>query len=199
MRRVTRQAVHGRLSRLKAETLSSVGDARAKWHRRGPRPAVDYVDWLERRMGRTVAGFPDVWRTRTDLRPQEPAKIAVVVHVFYPELLAELLDQLDSIPVRYDLIVTNASRQAITVSKVDAPGAAHVVVLDVDNHGRDIWPLVQVVNAGLLDPYEIVLKVHTKRSEWRAEHPDLAGSGEQWRTRPVRQPARHCATTSSRS
>ena len=53
---------------------------------------------------------------------------------------------------------------------------------DVANHGRDIWPMVQVVNAGVLDPYELVLKVHTKRSEWRAAHQELAGSGEQWRS-----------------
>jgi lipopolysaccharide biosynthesis protein len=182
MRRITVAAIRRRLSRYKAAALTSVGDLRTRWHRWGPRPAVDYRDWLDRRMGRAVGGYPDVWRTRGDLRPVNPAKVAVVVHVFYPDLLAELLDQLDSVPVAYDLIVTNASNESISVGKSDAPGARHIVVLDVDNHGRDIWPLAQVVNAGLLDPYELVLKVHTKRSGWRADHPDLAGSGEQWRT-----------------
>jgi lipopolysaccharide biosynthesis protein len=181
MRRVTPAAVRRRLSKVKAEALNDIGDIRVRWQRRGPRSAVDYRDFLERRMGRAVGGFPDIWRTRKDLRSAGPAKVAVLIHVFYPELLPELLDQLESVPVGYDLIITNASRQPISVSRIDAPGALHVVVLDVENHGRDIWPMVQVVNAGLLDPYEIVLKVHTKRSEWRAEHPDLAGSGEQWR------------------
>ena len=46
----------------------------------------------------------------------------------------------------------------------------NVRVLDVENRGRDILPLVGLVNAGYLDPYHVVLKVHTKRSEWRADH-----------------------------
>jgi lipopolysaccharide biosynthesis protein len=41
--------------------------------------------------------------------------------------------------------------------------------------------MVQVVNAGVLDPYELVLKLHTKRSEWRQENDDLSGSGADWR------------------
>jgi lipopolysaccharide biosynthesis protein len=56
------------------------------------------------------------------------------------------------------------------------------VVLDIDNHGRDIYPLAAVVNAGLLDAYDLILKVHTKRSPWREQHDELAGSGQQWRS-----------------
>ncbi len=41
-------------------------------------------------------------------------------------------------------------------------------MLEVENRGRDILPLVSLVNAGYLDPYHVILKVHTKRSQWRA-------------------------------
>ena len=46
-----------------------------------------------------------------------------------------------------------------------------------------LWPLVQLANAGLLDPYDLVLKVHTKRSAWRDEHRGLPGTGRSWRER----------------
>ena len=69
----------------------------------------------------------------------------------------EILDTLSNLPVPFDLIVTNASGTHVDIR---CPAARRVRVLDVENRGRDIWPLLQVVNAGLLDPYEIVLKVH---------------------------------------
>ena len=101
--------------------------------------------------------------------------------MFYPELLTELLDQLGQVPVGFDLFITNSGTEPVAVTRGDVPGARHVVVLDVENHGRDIWPLVELVNCGVLDPYELILKIHTKRSPWRAEHAELAGSGEDWR------------------
>ncbi len=182
MRRITRSALRGRASRYKAAARYQLDEFNDRRQRRGPHVAVDYRDWLDRRGGRRAAHFPDSWRIQEGLFPEQPSVVAVLVHVFYPELLAEILDELGALPVAYDLIITNASRQKLTVSRLDAPGSRNVQVLDVENHGRDIWPLVQVVNAGLLDPYELVLKVHTKRSEWREAHPDLDGTGEQWRT-----------------
>lgn len=180
MRRITRAGVERRLSRGRSVVVSQVRAAQKQWRRRGPRLAVDFEDWLDRRSGRRTAEFPDIWRT-AELRIAEPSTVGVLVHVFYPELLAELIAELDHIPVRFDLIVTNATGEHLQLDRVDVPRARHVLVLEVANHGRDIWPMVQVVNAGLLDPYEIVLKVHTKRSEWRGEHADLPGTGEAWR------------------
>jgi lipopolysaccharide biosynthesis protein len=107
----------------------------------------------------------------------------VVLHVYYPELLDEIVGQLTAIPVTFDLIVTNSSGQAIAIDCGKLPRLSNVVVLDVENHGRDILPLVQLINAGLLDPYQVVLKIHTKRSEWLVGHGELVGTGEEWRGR----------------
>ncbi|MEP6527335.1 MAG: glycoside hydrolase family 99-like domain-containing protein [Nocardioidaceae bacterium] len=181
MRRITKAGIQRRLSRGRSVVVSQVRAAHKKWERRGPRLPVDFENWLERRSGRKTAEFPDTWRARDDLYVEDPSTVGVLLHVFYPELLPELLMQLDTIPVRFDLIVTDATGEHVRLDRADVPRARHIVVLEVDNHGRDIWPMVQVVNAGLLDPYEIVLKLHTKRSEWRAEHADLPGTGEAWR------------------
>jgi lipopolysaccharide biosynthesis protein len=138
----------------------------------GPASLGPWLDRLpdHRRLALSEDWLPYAYRV-------DAPRVAVVVHVFFPDLLAQILDALASIPAPFDLIVTNASGTRLDVR---CPPARRVRVLEVENHGRDIWPLLQVVNAGLLDPYEIVLKVHTKRSEWRQGH-QLAGSGGDWR------------------
>jgi len=100
-------------------------------------------------------------------------------------MLDEIIEGLAAIPVTFDLIVTNASGSAIAIEH-RLPRMANVTVLDIENHGRDILPLVSVVNAGLLDPYQLVLKVHTKRSAWRDAH-ELEGTGAEWRKRLLGQ------------
>lgn len=108
---------------------------------------------------------------------QPGARIAVVIHSHFPEVLPELLDALDAIPEPFDLLVTT------TAPHVDAraAGASSIRVVRVENRGRDIFPLIRLVNAGLLDGYELVCKVHTKRSAWRASGGRFAGGGSQWR------------------
>ncbi len=141
---------------------------------------ADFAAWLERGRG---ARFPDSWRMHPDLPLRTPARVGVIMHVHYTELLDEIVEQLEAIPVPFDLIVTNSSGRPIHVDQDRLAAASNVVVLDVENHGRDILPLVSLVNAGLLRPYQLILKVHTKRSPWRAEHGDLPGTGDAWRQR----------------
>lgn len=108
-------------------------------------------------------------------------RLAVVVHSHFPEVLTELLTALDAIPEPFDLLVTTTARD-LPEGAVDAPGAASVRVFHVENRGRDILPLLRLVNAGLLDRYELVCKVHTKKSTWRAAGGRFAGDGGEWRT-----------------
>jgi lipopolysaccharide biosynthesis protein len=132
-------------------------------------------------MGGREGGFPDAWRSQLGPQAGTSAGIAVLVHVFYVELVDEIVDQLSTIKIPLVLIFTNARPYGIQIDRERLPLLAGVRVLTVDNHGRDIWPLLQVVNAGILDPYQLVLKVHTKRSDWRATHDQLGGSGRAWR------------------
>ncbi|MFF9563403.1 glycoside hydrolase family 99-like domain-containing protein [Leifsonia sp. NPDC014704] len=145
-----------------------------------PHPA-DHAAWVDRRTGKLRPTLPDAWASRYEY-PAAPARIGVLMHVFYTDLVPELCEQLRNIPVPFDLIVTNASGEELDLRLDDVPLAGHVAVLPVANHGRDILPMVEVVNAGLLDPYELVLKVHTKKSTWREEHAELSGTGDDWRS-----------------
>ncbi|WP_143143708.1 glycoside hydrolase family 99-like domain-containing protein [Agrococcus sp. Marseille-P2731] len=165
--RAARAVVHGR----RRPTPLAAGDADAP---------SSFERWSARMDGSRFVGFPVDWRF-SRVPVTEPAAVAAVVHCHFPELLDELLAGLSVIDEPFDLYVTNSSGTPISAQQLRAAGARHVEVLTVENHGRDIWPMLQLVNAGILDPYPIVLKVHTKQSAWRAAHQELEGDGASWR------------------
>lgn len=169
---VFRDKVRWRLRRTLAERRGPA-DRRA-----GPPAAFD--TWVSRGPSARWSGFPTDWSAIADLRVADPSRVAVAMHVYFPELVDELVQRLAALPVEFDLFVTNASGTPVTIDPARLPLMRHCRVLPLANHGRDIYPLVALVNADLLAAYPLVLKVHTKRSPWRAEH-TLAGSGRQWR------------------
>jgi lipopolysaccharide biosynthesis protein len=141
---------------------------------------ASFEAWVERSGAGRQPLFPAAWRAGDGVEVVNPSRVAVLFHVHFPELVDEILDQLALIPVPVDLIVTNSSGDDL---RVEPRGSIrNVRVLPVDNHGRDIWPSVAVVNSGLLDPYLVVLKVHTKKSVWRESHAELGGTGQAWRS-----------------
>ncbi|WP_187976726.1 glycoside hydrolase family 99-like domain-containing protein [Mycetocola sp. JXN-3] len=142
--------------------------------------AANFDQWLGRRSDKLFHDGRPQWQPTPRVEGETP-RIAVVIHAHFPELLEPLIAELDALPVPFDLVITNSSGTEISLPEVPVRNLRAHRILTVDNHGRDIFPLVQVVNAGLLDGYDLVLKLHTKKSEWRQDHDALAGSGAEWR------------------
>ena len=145
------------------------------------RSHADFDVGAARRPGGTL-GYPEAWASRADLPIGTKAAVAALVHVYFPDLLDEIVGNLASIPVPFDVIVTNASGVDLRIDEARMPQIGRAIVLGVENRGRDLWPLVQVVSAGLLDGYSLIVKVHTKRSAWRDVHGQLTGTGGSWRS-----------------
>lgn len=146
-----------------------------------PRSEVDFAAWVARGSGRRSAAFPNVWRTLTPLPLTDPARVAVVVHAYYYDVLEEIITGLGAINVPFDLFVTYVGTRKPIIDVAGLSNLRTMVLLPCENQGRDILPLIQLVNSGILDPYLLICKVHTKRSVWRAEHDTLAGTGDTWR------------------
>ncbi|WP_424960839.1 glycoside hydrolase family 99-like domain-containing protein [Leucobacter ruminantium] len=139
-----------------------------------------YERWVERRSDKLRHDGRPEWQ-RVGAEGTVP-RVGVLVHVYYQELVGEILERIAELPVPFDLIVTNASGLPLSLEPTEAGGHLRGLrVLDVPNRGRDILPMISVVNAGLLEPYDLVFKVHTKKSEWRESHESLGGTGEEWR------------------
>ncbi|PHP52406.1 glycoside hydrolase family 99-like domain-containing protein [Actinomyces ruminis] len=183
MTKVTKTGLVRRASYFAARGRNALANLVASGSVRGyqSKHCADFNEYVSRLGGRQNSGFPDHWRVDDSLVNEDPARVAVVIHCFYPELMEELFEHLRVIPVDFDLFITNASQHELTVPREQLPRLGHVSIVEVANHGRDIFPTVQLINAGFLDPYDIVLKVHTKRSPWREDHADLAGDGAGWK------------------
>lgn len=92
-------------------------------------------------------------------------KLAIAVHVFYPELWPEIAQRLKVIRHSFVLDITTPPTQAAhveTVVKQDFPAARiHVT----PNHGMDIMPFLSLVPHWQKEGILAVCKLHTKRGD----------------------------------
>ena len=105
--------------------------------------------------------------------------MAVHLHLFYEDMLPEMVEYLDNIPVAFDLYVSVSTECDLShVRGILSEGVsnARVIIIEkVPNRGRDIAPLIVQFGARLAK-YDIVGHFHTKRSPhnsrlegWRSE------------------------------
>jgi hypothetical protein len=110
------------------------------------------------------------------------SKILVLVHAFYLDLVPEIINYLENIPENFDLIITNSTDTRLDLKNEDLPELCQKYIeLRSINQGRDIAPLVGLVSSNVLEDYELVLKIHTKKSEWRNQHDVFEDTGAEWR------------------
>ncbi len=111
----------------------------------------------------------------TRLREGTPrGRIAVVAHIFYTDLWPEITAAIGNLTEPFDLFVTLVAGAAEDLAPTVRQAWPFAHILVVDNHGRDIVPFLEILRTGVLFRYELVCKLHTKRSLW---HED----GDAWR------------------
>ncbi|MBO1770696.1 rhamnan synthesis F family protein [Agrococcus sp. TF02-05] len=95
-------------------------------------------------------------------------RVGVLAHVFYVELLDELLDRADTIPGGYRLIATTtdeAKRSSILARLAERGRTGDDVRVLESNRGRDISAFLLGCRDVLLgDEFDVVVKLHSKRS-----------------------------------
>ena len=89
--------------------------------------------------------------------------IAIIAHVYYPELLREILACRAILPWTVPLHITTTPERVDAVRRALA-GQEGIVVHIAQNRGRDIASFLAVLSSGALDSYDAVLKLHTKSS-----------------------------------
>jgi hypothetical protein len=109
-----------------------------------------------------------------DARPPTDARLAVVLHLYYPELWPEIYIALQGLSEAWDLFITAPAFATSPCIREIAATVPRVRFLPALNHGRDVLPWLRLLDTGELDGYEWVCKLHTKRS------PHLSDGGR-WR------------------
>lgn len=98
----------------------------------------------------------------------------VVIHAWYTEQLAELVQTLQDTHADFRLIVTTSEEHADDVRRVLVDRQVHAEVIVMENRGRDILPFLRVAYRLRQEGEQLLLKLHTKRSPHRQD-------GERWR------------------
>ncbi len=114
-----------------------------------------------------------LWRMSLAARAISPPpgiRAAMIAHIYYPELLDEVLASWRALPDGAPLHLTVTAERADEL-RARLGARAGVVVHETPNRGRDIAPFLAVLASGALDGYQAVLKLHTKRSPhlWTGE------------------------------
>lgn len=94
-------------------------------------------------------------------------KIAVVIHLYYVDLMEEIFEDLANILEPFDLYVTTPFEADLPdiINEAERRKQPLTVVL-TKNSGRDVGPFIALYRTGKLDHYDAVLKLHSKKSSY---------------------------------
>jgi lipopolysaccharide biosynthesis protein len=114
--------------------------------------------------------------TRAALQPALAADMrpCAVLHIWYPELLDELVPALRASGIDWRIVITTAHEREQQVRQRMAGLGLDAELEVFENRGRDILPFLHVANRLLDEGVTTLLKLHGKRSTHRQD-------GEAWR------------------
>ena len=143
-----------------------------------------YYGWVE-----SISPLEGYWRTgrffgldftgvsyknelKSQLQPivwsEQRRSKAVVVHAFYFEEAAIILERLKQVAHLVDVIVTTPHEMESIQEMVYHAGFP-AQIIKTPNIGRDIFPFIHLIENGLLERYKFIGKLHSKRSLHRAD------------------------------
>jgi lipopolysaccharide biosynthesis protein len=96
-------------------------------------------------------------------------KVAVIVHLFYRDLWAEIASRLRSIPIDFDLFVSLAPENADELRALVLRDYPRAQVCRVPNAGRDVGAFLAVLPRVLAGQYSVLCKLHSKKG---TQYPD---------------------------
>jgi O-antigen biosynthesis protein len=103
-------------------------------------------------------------------------KIAVVLHLFHIDLWSLFKKRLEQLPQSSDLFVTTPDYLLTEVERLVLPDFPSAQIYGFQNRGRDVGPLINLLQYVQLHKYDLVLKVHTKKSTHKK-----GSQGDEWR------------------
>ena len=136
-------------------------------HGLSPNDADPFADYLK-------AGRPDgPWNYQVivpgkTIRENLPNSqmVALHVHVYYPELLPELMTRLSRNILCPDLFISVTDEEArhLVINELKKYKGKVVDIKIVENRGRDIGPFFTVFGKKIMDNYEFTGHLHTKKT-----------------------------------
>jgi lipopolysaccharide biosynthesis protein len=111
-----------------------------------------------------------IFDSSSEQKTRDDLNIAVLAHVYYPDMIMEMLEQVENIPNKYDLYITTASKEnKIIIEDFLNHSSSHFSKFEVrvveHNRGRDISALLITCRDIILDGnYDLICRLHSKKS-----------------------------------
>jgi lipopolysaccharide biosynthesis protein len=102
----------------------------------------------------------------------QASRVAIVLHSFYPDVLDQLLSGMHSKLLEHAFFTVSEETSDKTLSIILRHTDQARIYL-VPNRGRDVLPFLQVLDGVRSGGYEVVVKLHTKKTVHRSD-------GESW-------------------
>ena len=94
-------------------------------------------------------------------------KVAIQAHIFYEDLIIDIINKTNNIPIKYDLFISTISieiRNNIKKIITQNSNANQYEIIILENKGRDVLPLlIQLKNK--IKKYKYLCHIHTKKSK----------------------------------
>ena len=101
--------------------------------------------------------------------------LAIIIHVFYFEIFQEIMEYFkNNSGATFKFYVTYPVEISDKVTDFFNKTSYQYCLLNVENRGRDVLPFLQIIQQTFGDGHQLILKVHTKKSDHRL-------TGELWR------------------
>lgn len=126
-------------------------------------------------------------KKNASLSTDSQTNLAVIIHAFYPEIFEEIIRKLEQTGINeMTLYVTTPKALLEVIRNTLSNSPFKHSVIQVDNHGRDILPFLQILPEVIDNGHDLILKLHTKSSNhlnrkdhWRNDlFEKLIGSGK---------------------
>ncbi|MDB5457433.1 MAG: Rhamnan synthesis, partial [Caulobacter sp.] len=121
---------------------------------------------------RLAADHPLIAEAAAAFAPKTEA--VVLLHLYYPELIAWFADRLNGLSVPMDVMITIPDTWSEADLAALRRAAPQAWLATVENRGRDIRPFVHALRQARAFGYALFCKLHSKRSPHRA-------TGDEWR------------------
>ena len=105
-------------------------------------------------------------------------RLAVVAHLYHEDLWPEIRRSLYGVPEPFDLYITVPPTLNVSTRQQLRRDFPRLSVLELENRGRDILPFLTVLRRIRASRYQLVCKVHSKKTVHRA-------TGAEWRERAL--------------
>ena len=90
--------------------------------------------------------------------------ICVVLHIYFSEQWDEFASYLCNLQDDYDLFVSLVHGASAHLTHTIHSFKPDAQIFVFPNHGRDVFPFIAFLNSGVLARYELVLKLHSKKT-----------------------------------